>query len=62
MEKFQTINKLYKINNILFNPNNINCIVDRQNGDYVVYMIGSDTQMILNKSEYEDLIKHFTIF
>lgn len=62
MEKLQTINKLYKINNILFNPNNINCIVDRQNGDYAVYMIGSDTQMILNKSEYKDLIKHFTIF
>lgn len=53
--------KLYKINNILINPNNINCIIDKRNGDYVVYMIGSDTQIILNRSEYEALIKHFMI-
>lgn len=53
--------KLYKINNILINPNNINCIIDKRNGDYAVYMIGSDTQIILNRSEYEALIKHFMI-
>lgn len=53
--------KLYKINNILINPNNINCIINRRNGDYAVYMIGSDTQIILNRSEYETLIKHFMI-
>lgn len=54
-------NKLYKINNILFNPNNINCIIDKRNGDYLVYMTGSDTYIALNRSEYEDLVRHFVI-